>query len=405
MKALVFDPIHGGDIISEHLIAEGYEVTCVDVYKRADPGIRRRVEEMGAMFCEETPDDRYDLFASPCHCPDGYLNGAEYDSRCTFSQAVNRFIDDGRFRIEVTGVKGKTSLCYLLAHTLDLWGRRVFLHTSRGQGPYRDGGHRIDALKSIAPTSLLTLPDGDYDCMICEVSLGGSGKADIAVITNLVEDYPIAGSSRRASDGKADIISGKANIVERSEEAFWRSRGAENAIPYGGGTRIVSMQGIGSPLELELDYMGETMRASFGDGFLGIEYMHAIEAVLTICEHLGVPSETVLKSIESFRGVPGRGEVERRGEGWTVVERNPGISHISIGNTLRCIRGMGAAGRVCVYLDPASRRVCDKLDRALIEKVVESYEAELRITDGCDHSIDIPDDVETAVVLIKEGYQ
>lgn len=404
MRALVFDPVHGGDVITEHLIAEGFEVTCVDVYGFASTEIENRVRSMGAAFCRETPKGFYNLFASPCHCPDAYLDDAEYGERMTFSQAVGRFIDDDRFRIEVTGVKGKTSLCYLLAHILDGHGMKVFLHTSRGQGAYSDGRHDITALRSIAPTSLLTLPDGDYDCMICEASLGGSGKADIAVITNLLEDYPIAKSSRRASDGKKDIITRGVNVVERSEEGFWRSRGAENTAPYGGGVRTVSGQTIGSPLELEVDYKGETRRLSFGKGFLGMEYIHAIEAALTICEQMDIPSDAVFGSIESFEGVPGRGELVRRGDGWTVIERNPGISHISVESTLGCLEDMGVTG-VSVYLDPVNRRVCDKLDRPLIEKAVESHGGTLHITDGCDHEIVIPDDVPVALVLIKEGYQ
>ena len=55
-------------------------------------------------------------------------------------------------------------------------------------GPYAKGKHFITELKSIAPPMLLTLPKGEYDVMVCEVSLGGSGKADIGCITNLLED-------------------------------------------------------------------------------------------------------------------------------------------------------------------------------------------------------------------------
>ena len=81
--------------------------------------------------------------------------------------------------------KGKTSACYLISKMLHDSGRRVLLHSSRGEGPWTDDGHRIDRKVSIAPPYLMTLAAGDYDVVVCEVSLGGSGKADIACITNI----------------------------------------------------------------------------------------------------------------------------------------------------------------------------------------------------------------------------
>ena len=51
----------------------------------------------------------YDMTVMPKHCPMSFLGDAEPGQVVTFSQDVNRFIEDGRFRIEVTGVKGKTS--------------------------------------------------------------------------------------------------------------------------------------------------------------------------------------------------------------------------------------------------------------------------------------------------------
>ena len=215
MKALIFDIIHGGDYIAEKLMDRGYDVYCVDVYRYAKQEIKDRIIEMGANLSEEAPAGEYALLLAPSHCPvDMFLrDDVIVEKRVTFHQAVGEFIDDKRFRIEVTGVKGKTSLCYMLAHILDKAGKKVFLHTSRGQGQYVNGEHRIDKLMSIAPTSLLVLPEGDYDVMVTEVSLGGSGKADIAVITNLLEDYGIAKNTGKASTSKASILTDNIKIV------------------------------------------------------------------------------------------------------------------------------------------------------------------------------------------------
>lgn len=222
MKALLLDMTHGGQILAPLFKDEGYDVTVCDVYKIAPESMLDSLRDIGVEVCVGKPTPgHYDLVSMPCHCPDIFLEGCTYDQRIWYSQAVNRFMDDRRFRIEVTGVKGKTSTCYMLAHILANAGKKVYLGCSRGSGPYTGEGHRIDTLKSIAPPYLLDLPEGDYDVMICEISLGGSGKADIACITNLLEDYGIAKNTRRAEEAKKDILTDKVNIVLESEKDIW----------------------------------------------------------------------------------------------------------------------------------------------------------------------------------------
>ena len=57
--------------------------------------------------------------------------------------------------------------------------------------------------------------------MINEVSLGGSGKACIACITNLLEDYGIAKNTRRARDAKKAVLCDGINIVQPGEVPIW----------------------------------------------------------------------------------------------------------------------------------------------------------------------------------------
>ena len=404
MKALVFDIIHGGDYIAEELLKRGYDTYCVDVYRYAKQEIKDRVVKMGAHLSEEAPAGDYSILLAPSHCPVNMFlrDDVNIERRITFHEAVGEFIDDDRFRIEVTGVKGKTSLCYMLAHILDRAGKRVFLHTSRGQGPYRNGEHHIERLMSIAPTSLLTLPKGDYDVMVTEVSLGGSGKANIAVITNLLEDYGIAKNTDKASTSKATILTDNINIVESSECDFWREFG-KDVIGYGGMVRVNGTPRLGEPLELTIDYDGEH-DVRFGDGFLGLEYIHAIDAALTICEQMHIPKDVMIDALTSFRGIPGRGEISKNDDMWIVTERNPGISHISIDSTLSTLKRMDALDGLTVILDPANRRVCDKLDIDQIREVIDRYDVRLILLKD-DRSIVIPNGTKIVLRLIKEGFQ
>ena len=396
--------VHGGDLLARRHQAEGDDVTCVDVYGICPQSKKDELAAYDIRVADSTPAGRYDMTVMPKHCPRRFIGDAEPGEIVTFSQDVKRFIDDTRFRIEVTGVKGKTSACYLISKMLHDSGRTVLLHSSRGEGPWTDDGHRIDRKVSIAPPYLMTLAAGDYDAVVCEVSLGGSGKADIACITNLVEDYGIAKNTFKASEAKRDVFTDRGtNIVLESEREFW-SQYHDGLVGYGGRVRVLSRPALGEGLRVSVDYDGES-EVTLDGSYIATEYIGAMDLALEVCYRMGVPRESVLRSLETFRGVPGRGEILHE-DGRTVVrERNPGISHISIGRTLECLGEMGALDGAMVLLDPVSRKVCDKLDRDQIERVVAEHGVPLVITRGDGERPGIPSDVRLLIEFVKEGYQ
>lgn len=403
MKVLVLDMTHGGDIIARRFLAEGDDVTCVDVYHNCPADRKNELAEMDVRIAESVPAGRYDLMVKPAHCPLSFMGDAEAEESISFSQAVGRFIEDRRFRIEVTGVKGKTSTCYLLAKILHDSGRKVLLHSSRGEGPWTDEGHDIERKVSIAPPYLMTLPAGDYDIIISEVSLGGSGKADISLITNLAEDYGIAKNSMKASDAKKDIFSDGINIVREEEADLW-SRWCDELIGYGRRVTRLAEPRLGEGLRVSVDYDGVGEIVLDGS-YISTEYLEAMDAALEVCHQMGVPRDIVLRSLESFKGVPGRGEIIRDGDRVIVRERNPGISCLSVKRTMQCLSEMDALHDAMVLLDPVSRKVCDKMDAGAIKEAVESYGVPIFITKGDGERPAIPDDVRLLIELVKEGYQ
>ena len=404
MKALLLDMTHGGQVLAPLFKESGYEVTVADVYRIAPKEMLDSLTSQGIRVCVGEPDPgHYDLVSMPCHCPDRFLEGCTYDQRIWYSQAVNRFIKDRRFRIEVTGVKGKTTTCYLISHILAHSGRKVYLRSSRGSGPYTEDGHLIEELKSIAPPYLLDLPEGDYDVMVCEVSLGGSGKADIACITNLLEDYGIAKNTRHAREAKKDILCDGVNIVLPSEESIWSA--------YGKPLRTVKKRvtvkrapKLGEPLFLEVDY-GGPMEVWLDGSYLGLQYIEAMDLALEVCASMDISREDVGKALSCFKGVPGRGEVIERNGLPYIMERNPGISHMSVRRTLETLKTMGCLDGALVIIDPVSKKVCDKLDRSQIEDVVRGYGAGLIVTPGDGTEPDIPAGTKLVVRMTKEGYQ
>jgi len=396
MNVLILDIVHGGEILALEYSKKGYRVDCVDVYDIAKTEVTSELRDHGISVHVKAPAGRYDLLLMPVHCPDVFLDGVEYSERKTFHEAVGELSDE-RSRIEVTGVKGKTSCCYLLAHILSLDGRRVFLHTSRGQGRWEGGEHIIDRKVSIAPPSLLRLPKG-YDCVIAEVSLGGSGKAEMTIITNLAEDYGIAANTRKASDAKASIFSDGKNIVPRSEADIW-GRYRKSLIYFGGRVSILEKAEIGKPTKISIDYCGRH-ELSLPGSYLHLQYMDTIEAVLEACLEAGIPAEQVVKGLETFNGVPGRGELRYSERGWEIIDRNPGISNISVARTLDILETMGVIEDVLVILDPVNRKVCEKMDAEEIRDM-----SERKGTGFCIAGEHMPKDRSIILRLIKEGYQ
>jgi len=113
----------------------------------------------------------------------------------------------------------------------------------------------------------------------------------------------------------------------------------------------------------------------------------------------------VIGSLSTFKGVPGRGEVRQMNGVRYVLERNPGISHMSVRRTLETLKTTGSLEKALVVIDPVSKKVCDKLDRDLIEGVVREYGADLIVTPGDGTEPEIPPGTEMVIRMIKEGYQ
>lgn len=404
MKVLLLDMTHGGQILAPLYKSEGNEVSVCDVYRIAPESMLQSLRDQGINVTVGKPEPgHYDLVSMPCHCPDIFLEGCTYDQRLWYSQSVNRFMNDKRFRIEVTGVKGKTSTCFLIAHILTCAGKKVYLRSSRGSGLYDIENDNIVEQKSIAPPYLLDLPDGDFDVMLCEVSLGGSGKADIACITNLLEDYGIAKNTRKAREAKKDILTDGINIVLESEKDIWS--------PYGKGLTlsrkkidIIGDLRFGEPLEIEVDYDGKH-RVSLPGDYLCSQYIEAMDMALEVCKAMKIPSDVVLKALTEFHGVKGRGEIREVNGVKFVIERNPGISHMSVRRTLETLKEMDCLKDSILIIDPVSKKVCDKLDRTKIQDVADEFHVPMLVTEGNGVEPDIPDGIRTVIRMIKEGYQ
>ena len=118
-----------------------------------------------------------------------------------------------------------------------------------------------------------------------------------------------------------------------------------------------------------------------------------------------IPVQKVIEGIDSFKGVPGRGVISKAGDRWYVRDRNPGISHMSIGMTLECLKTMDCLDKALAVIDPVSKKVCDKMDVDQMKAVAAKYNVPVEITDGMGSKPTIPADTKVVIEFIKEGFQ
>ena len=153
-----------------------------------------------------------------------------------------------------------------------------------------------------------------------------------------------------------------------------------------------------------MEYRG-TRETTLDGTYLGIQYLEAMDMALEVCDVMDIPADKVMEAISAFKGVPGRGEVHMKGGVRYILERNPGISHMSVERTLKTLKEMDVLEDALVVIDPVSKKVCDKLDRDLIEDVVRRYGVKLIVTQGDGTEPEIPVGIKTVIRMTKDGYQ
>jgi len=382
-KVLVLDLTHGGEVLCSEYRKSGAEVTAVDIYHTATPELTGSLAAEGIRVLDTAPAEDFDLAVAPIHCPERLLGAARCGRVISHHEAVGELARFDVPVIEVTGARAKTSACHVLAHILQSQGRRVLLHTSRGLAMIADGERILLRHKvSIAPASILTLSKErhDADVVIAEVSLGGTGVGDVSVVTTIGDNYGIAANTRKAFDGKVQMVSGaKANVVfPEAERDLWRPHvppevGITTFGPSGDvDVALPKAIELGHGAKLDVVTKERCYHARLPGTFLAASYTTAISSALAAASSLGVGLEEATASLSKFKGVPGRGELIREAGCYAIRERNPGVSAGSIDWNIKVLEEVYGQDDIGLVLDPVSQKVCEKLDLDDVNRALAS---------------------------------
>lgn len=377
---------HGGDLLALEYAERENDVTCVDCYGTSSEEERTILEEKGIRWTNTAPEEDFDLLVSPIHCPDSFISKARYENRKTFHQAVGELVEFRGLTIEVTGARGKTTTCHVISHILNQFGKAIAQLSSRGIHFYAEEIETIEEGVSISPPSILKISKLDlpYDHWVLEVSLGGTGLADVGIVTTLGENYPIAAGSHTAFDGKKQMLNlvKKVAVIPEEERELWAPQ-----IPpgiwistFGEGGNVNGI--VECPLELGSEVgvrfkcqpVGEFFTTLKGN-FLVPIYLRPMAAALTGLKSCGMPMPQLCEALKNFNGVPGRGEVYREGETWIVKDHNPGVSGHSIEFETSVLEDFYGAEDIGLVIEPTSKQVREELDLKEMDLIFDVHDS------------------------------
>lgn len=335
--------------------------------------------------------------------------------------------------IEITGVKGKTSVAYMLKEIMLENEKDTLLLSSLGAHLFKNDLNKgeledIVLMKNISITpaniintiqyasNIVNPKDGheesfedflNYDAAIFENSLGVCGLGDVGVLTNIVENYTIAKGSSNARNAKKQVFNCPMVVIEEETLKEHYPKESENFCDrintfsiYDNSSNVFA-QSIDYDLnqsEIKVRYHdlkvlgneksknGEIIIKTFAPGRHHV--LNALTA-LTVALTLGIDDESIQKGLENFNGIEGRTHLTKVGDSIIIEEINPGINTKAIESSIGMIRNIedyhiiigGRYGITCEEIDE------DKLSDFLNAYMMENPDVNLILTDELGLSI------------------
>jgi UDP-N-acetylmuramyl pentapeptide synthase len=355
-KIAVLDTIHGGSVIARKMVESGIEAEALEVYHHT------------------TSLAGFDGVAAPVHLAPNNPHLVEARRRdlkiITHHQAVGELMEpalNGVEVFEITGTHSKTSTALLLAMILS-HQKRVLSHTTRGLEIWSAGEtHLLKNGLSITPGNVITAAEAAAKqgaaALICEISLGGTGRANYGILTSLSGDYRIAGASKWASTAKLQMISlarkGSkliANTDARiSADISFASEGRVDAKPD---RLIFGEVELALSLSEDLDFAG---------------YRTAIAGAAAAAEAAGMEIDEISKVLQDFDGFSGRMKIKRL-PGMTYFDNsNSGLKVRDVARALDRARGPDLA----VVVGEDAETVCEGLNIPALRDLLRERRAEM----------------------------
>ena len=408
-RVAVLDLTHGGLVLARKLKGITGSVAAVDVYKTLGSDVLESLEKEGIKtFLEAIDVSDFDILVAPVHLDANYpmLIAAQEKgiTVITHHEAAGKILShlsgselEDKTVIEITGTKAKTSTVHLLAEILSR-DRKVVSHTSRGVEDWNTG----DVLKnglSITPASILEAMDAvtdaklEPDVIIFEISLGGTGLADIGVITTISNDYRIANGTGKASEAKRQMILNakpESTLVVNHDalRSFGACRRDVEMVSFSD-ELIASCNVYYEDIDEDMGSKGATIAYFIGKGHGKINivpsqdydissYKTAFVCATAVALSMGVDAGIIEEAIQNFKGAEGRMRKTQL-DGRTLIDNsNSGMDIRTAEKALSFAKQSGEQdGKIVMVLGEEAQQVCEGLDPVGVSGFIEKYMDEL----------------------------
>lgn len=385
--------------------------------------------------------------------------------------------------IEITGVKGKTSTSYILKEIFEAEGKDILLLSSLGAHLFRQLGSTkkfrdliLQKNISITPASILNTvelakkianpkcsyqkcgckPFDDlkeeaieiekyqnnpysnlnYNISIFESSLGISGLGDIGILTNIVENYPIAKGTSNAKEAKKQVFNSKLIIIDQNtlnefypnEKELYSDKintfslndnnYNENNNENDNDKSNVFIKNANYDINettFTVHYNDlKTIDNKLINGKIDIKtfapgkhHVSNVLAGITSALSLNISEESIKEGLEQFKGIPGRSSRKTIENSQIIEEINPGINTKAIENSINMIKNIedyyiiigGKYGITCEEIDE------EKLSKFLNNYIENNSNSNLILTDELGESIKNKLNYDTKFIKNPEDAQ
>lgn len=398
-RVAVLDLTHGGIVIAKKLKGTASSVTGIDVYRTLSPETLAGLENDGITSAQVSlKAGDFDVLISPVHLDPNYPmlvdaannNIPVISHHAAVGEILSNYNLTDKTIIEITGTKAKTSTSILLASILSR-EKKVVTHTSRGLENWSTGTFIKKGL-SITPASILTALDAlsaagiRPEVLIFEISLGGTGCADVGIITTIANDYKIANNKKLASDAKRQMIlnakPGSFLVINNDALRF-----------FGACRRDVNIISFTDTVNASCNVYYENISSSGGTIAYSIDNRHGR---ITIPENLdydissyktafvcataaalamNINANDIERSIHEFSGAEGRMKKTSFDGRILIDNSNSGMDISTAEKALLFSKAQG--GQVVMVLGEEAQQVCEGLPPSGVKRFIDKHLDEL----------------------------
>ncbi|MDW8049471.1 MAG: Mur ligase family protein [Nitrososphaerota archaeon] len=415
-NALIVDMTHGGQVLCRELLKRKCVVHCLDNHRTLSEDSVKELKSIGAEVYRteiEVPAlSNFDVVIVQHADPKLKIFSEALEDGVpiiTHARAVGIILSEEKGStkiIEVTGTNGKTTVCNMLAKVASNHGFNTLVHDSistrllGGENKVLAEGFSITPANILRAWRLAEEQGVRPDLCIFEVSLGGTGAADIGVVTGIYDNYRVsfmvnAFNSKlqmavNMSGGGVLVLNGDNPPTRKFIHVF---RGPCNVYGLENGLQVKgrpSSYDVNEGTAIEGDVVGLSTislkkldcRFSFKlkpQVFGRYQALNAL-AALTAMLSLEISIDEVCRSLSEFGGVDGRSKASVEDWGLIVECRNRGMNIPAM--TLALSEAVGLKKlrlikRVIAIVGGSERAACEIID-------VNRLAAELKMMEGVD---------------------